>query len=81
MIRRARKIRWYQIIALIQRLPERDRSRLMQELEQKQWAADLEGVVAPIRSRLKGHRITDADIDRIVEEVRQRRYESRSGRL
>ena len=81
MVRLAKKIKFQQILILVHKLTKKDKLRLLKELEQETWAAQLDEVVRPVRSRLKASRITDGDIDRIVEEVRQRRYESRSGRL
>ena len=81
MVRIAKRLNLRQIIILVKQLPKKDKVRLLKQLEQETWAAQLEEVVRPIRNRMKSAQITDADIDRIVGEVRQRRYESRSGRL
>ena len=81
MIKLAKRAKFKQILILVQKLPKRDKLRLLKQLEQETWAAQLDEVVKPIRNRMRANQITDSDIDRIVEEVRQRRYDSRSGRL
>ena len=81
MVKLADRLKLKQIIVLIKRLPQRDKLKLLRELEQETWASKLEEVVSGIRNRGKESQITDSDIDRIVEEVRERRYQARSSRL
>ena len=81
MVTLAKRLSLKQVTLLVKQLRQRDKLRLLKQLERETWATQLEEAVRPIRNRMKAARITDADIDRIVEEVRQRRYESRSGRL
>ncbi len=77
----AKKPKLTQIVVLIRKLSERDKARLLKRLEEETWANQLESQVQRIRTRFKTSPITDSDIDQIVEEVRERRYASRSGRL
>ena len=81
MVQLAKKLKLTQVVVLIRKLSERDKIRLLERLEEETWASKLESQVNRIRMRLKANPITDSDIDRIVEEVRERRYGSRSGRL
>lgn len=81
MVKFGKRLKWREILNLVEQLPERDRLRLFKQLEQKAWARQLEKAVRPIRVRLKSRKITDADINRVVEEVRLRRYESRTSRM
>ena len=81
MVQLAKKLKLTQVVVLIRKLSERDKIRLLKRLEEETWASKLESQVDRIRMRLKANPITDSDIDRIVEEVRERRYASRSGRL
>ena len=81
MVKLADRLKLKQIIVLIKRLPQRDKLKLLRELEQETWASKLEEAVSGIRNRVKESQITDSDIDRIVEEVRERRYQARSSRL
>ena len=76
-----RKLKFKQIVVIVQQLPQRDKLKLLKQLEQETWAMRLEAVVHPIRNRMREANITETDINCIVEEVRQRRYESRSSRL
>ena len=81
MVKLAGKLKLNQIIVLIRQLPMKDKSKLLKRLEQERWANQLDETVSRIRDRVSEKRITDADIDRIVEEVREQRYQTRSGRL
>ncbi|GEM_PF-1114996 len=81
MVKFSKKIKLREILNLVEQLPERERLQLLRQLEKKAWARKLASVVQPIRVRLKSKRITDSDINRIVEEVRQERYEARSRRM
>ena len=81
MVKLADRLKLKQIIVLIKRLPQRDKLKLLRALEQETWASKLEKAVSGIRNRVKESQITDSDIDRIVEEVRERRYQARSSRL
>ena len=81
MVKLADRLKLKQIIVLIKRLPQRDKLKLLRELKQETWASKLEEAVSGIRNRVKESQITDSDIDRIVEEVRERRYQTRSSRL
>ena len=81
MVQLAKKPKLTQIVVLIRKLSERDKARLLKRLEEETWANQLESQVQRIRTRFKTSPITDSDIDQIVEEVRERRYASRSGRL
>ena len=81
MVQLARKPKLTQIFLLIQKLPNRDKIQLLKKLEEEAWTSQLDTQVEQIRTRLKSNPITDSDINRIVEEVRERRYAPRSGRL
>ena len=81
MVQLARKPKLAQVVFLIRKLSERDKVRLLKRLEEETWANQLESQVARIQTRLKNNPITNSDIERIVEEVRERRHASRSGRL
>lgn len=81
MVQLARKPKLTQVIFLIQKLSDQDKVRLLKRLEEETWAGKLESQIERIRTRLKANPITDSDIKRIVEEVRERRYASRSGCL
>ena len=81
MVKLAGKLKLNQIIVLIQQLPKKDKLKLLKRLDRERWANQLDEVVSRIRGRLSQSRITDAEIDKIVEEVREQRYQARSGRL
>ena len=81
MVQLAKKLKLTQVVVLIRKLSERDKIRLLERLEEETWASKLESQVNRIRMPLKANPITDSDIDRIVEEVREQRYQTRSGRL
>ncbi len=81
MVKLASKLKLNQIIVFIKQLPKKDKLKLFKKLEQERWANQLDEVTSRIRGRLNENRITDAEIDKIVEEVREQRYQARSGRL
>ena len=81
MVKLAGKLKLNQIVVLIQQLPKKDKLKLLKRLDRERWANQLDEVVSRIRGRLSQSRITDAEIDKIVEEVREQRYQARSGRL
>lgn len=48
------------------------------EIERKIWAMEMDKIVSKIRKNAKKNKITQKEINRICEEVRQELYEKRS---
>ena len=64
---------------LIKQLPLRDKLRLVRQLEQETWAAQMDEIVTRIRSRRTVQKLSVGEVNRIVEDVRKSRY-ARSSR-
>ena len=69
-----------QLERVVDRLPLPIKIRLVERLERATWAKRLDTVVQVIRSRAKRHPVSDQEITRICEDVRQARYEREQAR-
>ena len=67
-----------QIETLVDRLSIEDKIRIVRKLERETWARRLDEVVSRIRSRFRQNPISDKEIVRICEDVRQRLYNERT---
>ena len=67
-----------QVERLVAKMPIEAKIRLMQKLEKETWAIRLDSVVAKIRGKLKGKKLTDKEITLICQETRQKLYNGRS---
>ncbi|MBI4399048.1 MAG: hypothetical protein HY586_07960 [Candidatus Omnitrophica bacterium] len=70
MVKLVNNLKFRQIFILVKQLSRRDKLRLLKELEQETWSEKLDKTVSRIRDRAQENKITDSDIDKIVEEVR-----------
>jgi hypothetical protein len=61
--------------ALINKLPTADKVRLVQRLERQTWELRFNSLIKRIREQTKARPISDMEIQRICETVRQRRYD------
>ena len=62
------------LVAIVKRLPLREKLRLVRQLEQDTWSAQLDAVVTRIRRRRSIQQLSANDIARIVEDVRSTRH-------
>ena len=62
------------IAAIVRKLPMRAKLQLPRELEKETWAARLDQVVKQIRTRRSIKKLSIAEINRIVENVRKNRH-------
>ena len=64
-------VEFRQLRAAIKKLPAKDRVKLVEELQKDTWQEEFRQLLARIDRRLKKNPISEADIDRIVEEARE----------
>lgn len=60
-----------QIKKAIERLPERDRIRLAEDLTQRTWAKQFKKLLARIDTRRKTNPISQKDLNKVIDESRQ----------
>ena len=71
------QIGFNQIRRAAQKLSAQKRLKLIEELRETTWQEEFRQLVTKIRSRAKKHPISDAEIDAMVEEVREENYVKR----
>lgn len=68
-----------QVEELVERLPIKEKLRLVQRLTRETWAMRLDSVVHRMRSSVRKARISAKDIERICEEVKREYDETHHG--
>ena len=66
-----------QVEALVDKLPAREKIRLVRKLTRQTWAKQLDNIVTRIRKRFKESPISDKEIQQEIEEVRRQIYGAR----
>ena len=76
MVKLTSKISFKETKALISRWPISRKVRLVQDLSEETRKYQWDQLLRRIRSRARKYKITQKDIDKAVEEVRQELYDS-----
>ncbi|MFH1777374.1 MAG: hypothetical protein ABH952_07450 [Candidatus Omnitrophota bacterium] len=66
-----------QVEALVEKLPTDEKIHLVQRLEEETWPDRIKQIVSNIRRRAKKNPISEEEITRICEDVRQELYEEK----
>ncbi|MEW6040520.1 MAG: hypothetical protein AB1633_03260 [Elusimicrobiota bacterium] len=64
----------------IEQIIEQMAPKEQKELERKLWAIRMDYLIAKLRKNSKKNKVSQKDIDRVCEEVRQELYEKRRNR-
>ena len=74
------EISYKQVEDLIDKLPVRDKIRLVRKIEQQTWAKKLDQAVLKIRNRLSKNPLSPQEVDRICQQTRKRNHRERAKR-
>ncbi|HIC94554.1 MAG TPA: hypothetical protein EYP09_09950 [Anaerolineae bacterium] len=67
-----------QILAVVRQLPPKEREKIRHELEAEEWKRDFEALLARIHARVDQSPISEEEIDREVQAVREARRARRA---